>query len=107
VVFTLLGAAPGDRLDDLFPGSGAVGRAWAAYTSGELSLTPASDPSCPDPGDVSSPDAGNGLDPSSSPASDASYEARADVSVPAAGDGLDPSCGAWDDGCLFPLGAAR
>lgn len=31
-VFTLLGAAPGDTLDDLFPGSGAVTRAWAAYT---------------------------------------------------------------------------
>ena len=30
-VFALLGAAPGDSLDDLFPGSGAVGRAWAAY----------------------------------------------------------------------------
>jgi hypothetical protein len=31
-IFTLLGAAPGDTLDDLFPGSGAVGRAWAAFT---------------------------------------------------------------------------
>ena len=69
-IFTLLGAAPGDRLDDLFPGSGAVGRAWAAYTGGDPSLTPASDASCPDPGDVSSPAAGNGLDPSPLPASD-------------------------------------
>ncbi len=32
-VFTLLGAAPGDTLDDLFPGSGAISRAWAAYTA--------------------------------------------------------------------------
>jgi len=32
-LFTLLGAAPGDTLDDLFPGSGAVSRAWAAYTA--------------------------------------------------------------------------
>jgi len=32
-VFGLLGAAPGDTLDDLFPGSGAVTRAWAAYTA--------------------------------------------------------------------------
>jgi hypothetical protein len=33
-IFALLGAAPGDTLDDLFPGSGAVGRAWAAaYTT--------------------------------------------------------------------------
>ena len=31
-VFGLLGAGPGDSLDDLFPGSGAVSRAWAAYT---------------------------------------------------------------------------
>ena len=32
-IFGLLGAAPGDTLDDLFPGSGAVTRAWAAYTT--------------------------------------------------------------------------
>jgi hypothetical protein len=31
-MFELLGAAPGDALDDLFPGSGVVARAWAAYT---------------------------------------------------------------------------
>ena len=31
-IFELLGAAPGDTLDDLFPGSGAVGRAWTAFT---------------------------------------------------------------------------
>jgi hypothetical protein len=32
-VFTLLGAASGDSLDDLFLGSGAVSRAWAAFTA--------------------------------------------------------------------------
>jgi hypothetical protein len=32
-MFRLLGAAAGDTLDDLFPGSGAVGRAWRLYTS--------------------------------------------------------------------------
>ena len=32
-IFGLLGAARGDTLDDLFPGSGAVTRAWAAYTA--------------------------------------------------------------------------
>ena len=32
-IFTLLGAAPGDSLDDLFPGSGAVSRAWTAFTA--------------------------------------------------------------------------
>jgi len=36
-IFDLLGAQPGDILDDLFPGSGAVSRAWAAYAG------------CPDP----------------------------------------------------------
>ena len=96
-----------DRPDDLFPGSGAVGRAWAAYTGCQPSRPAASDASCPDPGDVSSPAAGNGLDPSSSPASDASCKARVDASVPAVADGSDASCGAWDDGCLFPLEAAR
>jgi hypothetical protein len=37
-IFGLLGAAPGDTLDDLFPGSGAVGRAWAAYTADASSV---------------------------------------------------------------------
>jgi hypothetical protein len=31
-MFHLLGAAPGDELHDLFPGSGGIGRAWATYT---------------------------------------------------------------------------
>lgn len=35
-VFELLGARPGDTLDDLFPGSGGIARAWAAYTGIEL-----------------------------------------------------------------------
>jgi hypothetical protein len=30
-LFACLGAQPGDDLDDLYPGSGAVGRAWEAY----------------------------------------------------------------------------
>jgi len=61
-IFTLLGAGPGDTLDDLFPGSGAVSRAWAAYTSGEASR--------------------HGYP---------SAEARADASSPAASDGSYPS----------------
>jgi hypothetical protein len=32
-VFDLLGTAPGDTLNDQFPGSGLVTRAWAACTS--------------------------------------------------------------------------
>jgi hypothetical protein len=31
-LFGLLGATAADSLDDLFPGSGAIGRAWAAFT---------------------------------------------------------------------------
>jgi hypothetical protein len=32
-VFDLLGALPGDELEDVFPGSGGVGRAWRLYES--------------------------------------------------------------------------
>jgi hypothetical protein len=38
-IFDLLGAEPGDTLDDLFPGTGAVGAAWAEYI-GERSPLP-------------------------------------------------------------------
>lgn len=34
-MFRQLGASRGDRLDDLFPGSGAIRRAWARYTGTE------------------------------------------------------------------------
>jgi hypothetical protein len=46
-VFELLGAAPGDTLDDLFPGSGVVGRAWELYVA-------------PGPGDASPTSAATG-----------------------------------------------
>jgi hypothetical protein len=36
-IFGLLGAARGDSLDDLFPGSGAVSRAWTEYTQPQRS----------------------------------------------------------------------
>lgn len=39
-VFDLLGARPGDVLDDLFPGTGAVGAAWAEWC-GDRSPHPA------------------------------------------------------------------
>lgn len=32
-LFEILGAEPGDSLDDLFPGSGQVGREWTAFSS--------------------------------------------------------------------------
>ncbi|HET7031118.1 MAG TPA: hypothetical protein VFI34_11450, partial [Candidatus Limnocylindrales bacterium] len=39
-MFALLGARPGDELDDLYPGSGIVGRTWRDW-SGDPSRTPA------------------------------------------------------------------
>jgi hypothetical protein len=66
-VFSLLGAAPGDTLDDLFPGSGVVSRAWAAFTAAE-------------------PSDGTGADASCSTTAYASPQARADASLPAARD---------------------
>lgn len=35
-LFRQLGAAQGDELHDLFPGSGAIGRAWALYIGGPV-----------------------------------------------------------------------
>jgi hypothetical protein len=69
-IFALLGAGPGDALDDLFPGSGAVSRAWAVYTSGEASC--------------------HGYP---------SFQARACASSPAAGYGSYPSSEASRDAC--------
>lgn len=51
-IFDLLGAAPGDTFDDLYPGSGAVRRAWAAFTA-EASPPAPRDASRPDPRDAS------------------------------------------------------
>lgn len=34
-MFDLIGAEPGDTLDDIFPGSGIVGQAWRAYVSSD------------------------------------------------------------------------
>jgi hypothetical protein len=63
-VFDLLGAAPGDTLDDLFPGSGAITRAWHAFTNPSRQVLPdASRPSATnatrhaDPDDASCPPA--------------------------------------------------
>jgi hypothetical protein len=66
-IFTLLGAGPGDILDDLFPGSGAVARAWAAYTGQQ--------PSSKARADASSPAASDTFDPSFK----ASYDAYAQL----------------------------
>ena len=39
-VFRLLGALPGDSLDDLYPGSGIVSRSWRLYRSGSAGVDP-------------------------------------------------------------------
>ena len=69
-IFDLLGAAPGDTLDDLFPGSGAIGRAWAAFI-GQPSSTPAVYASCKARADASPPAASDGSYPSSEASCDA------------------------------------
>jgi hypothetical protein len=80
-VFTLLGAAPGDTLDDLFPGSGAVSRAWAAFTAADPSHVARADASRlsatnatrrADPGDASA----EVLNDASWPTSHATADAR-------------------------------
>jgi hypothetical protein len=76
-IFTLLGAAPGDTLDDLFPGSGAVSRAWAAYTSQQPSSTPASHASRMARAGASSPAASD----ASYPSSEASHDAYAQLAL--------------------------
>lgn len=64
-VFELLGADAGDTLDDLFPGSGVVGRAWQAYAG----------PVAPGPGDASQRVANHDT-PHASPTSGATGGAR-------------------------------
>ena len=41
-LFRQLNACRLDRVDDLFPGSGAIGRAWAIYSGRELTTVPRS-----------------------------------------------------------------
>jgi hypothetical protein len=39
-MFDLVGATPGDTLDDLFPGSGIVGKSWALFAGSEQTKGP-------------------------------------------------------------------
>jgi hypothetical protein len=65
-LFELLGAAPGDTLDDLFPGSGVVGRAWAVYARAERDASPvAMDDGSPGERDASRCARGNASRPTS------------------------------------------
>ena len=72
-LFRLLGATAVDSLDDLFPGSGAVGRAWAAFTA----AADASPEALFDPHDAST-----------TVLRDVSLPAALDMSVSARGDAL-------------------
>ncbi len=69
-IFQLLGAQPGDTLDDHYPGSGAVTRAWAAFTGH--------------------------ADPSPVATRDASHPARANTSLQAPHDASHPTSQATD-----------
>ena len=72
-IFALLGAGAADTLDDLYPGSGAVSRAWAAYTSSEASSH--GYPSSKASADASSP----AVSDTSYPSSEASHDAYAQL----------------------------
>lgn len=81
-LFRLLGAQGGDQLDDLFPGSGGVGRAWRLFQ--EASLAGALDVSRPGRPDTSP----RGMDDGSARAArDTSPEYSPDASVRALDDG--------------------
>lgn len=79
-MFELLGARPGDTLDDLYPGSGGIGRAWAAFERSARAQDDASN--------------GAGDDASTLPRGDASLDVEHDVSTAAA---VDASARTWDD----------
>ncbi|WP_219498527.1 hypothetical protein [Nonomuraea ceibae] len=76
-LFELLGAAPGDTFDDLFPGSGAVSRAWAAFAR------------TPNPSPMATPDASQQAPNDTSPAAghDGSSSQERYVASPGAHDG--------------------
>lgn len=80
-LFELLGLLPGDQLDDLFPGSGGIARAWDLYASpgdgDDVSGLQAVDGSPLDRADASPVDAG---DRSSPDPADVSRRAAADPS---------------------------
>lgn len=76
-MFELLGAHGGDTLDDLFPGSGVVGRAWELFARAERDASP--EASC----DVSA--SPGGRDASVADPVDASRRPRGDASRPTSG----------------------
>ena len=72
-MFAQLGARAGDTLDDLYPGSGAIGRAWQLYASLEASQGPR---------DGSDPSRASATEPSRLEPDDASRRAAAKPSRP-------------------------
>jgi hypothetical protein len=79
-MFRLIGAAPGDTLDDLFPGSGAVTRAWAAFTARPAALAGTNGYLAPEPSRQARADASSDGEP------DASHPAARDASRRTSGD---------------------
>lgn len=57
-LFQLLGASPTDQLDDLFPGTGIVSRAWGQFRASARAV---GDTSASEPDDVSPDPRGDGL----------------------------------------------
>lgn len=95
-MFALLGALPGDSLEDLFPGTGVVGRAWQQLSpeySGDGAPAGVDDVSRAAPSDPSPP----GGEDVSEVLADTSLGAVVDASLPPAG---DMSLGAPDDASL-------
>lgn len=88
-LFDALGMSPGDTLDDLFPGTGVVGRAWAeasrrtSESSGDASARSVDDAS---PGDDGVASLRSPRDAHPPGASDASQEYSGDGRPPGAGD---------------------
>lgn len=96
-LFEALGMQPGDELEDLFPGTGIVGRAWSeigrSHQVRDASPEGLRDASRRAPGDASSAGAGDACDPSlvatchGSAAGDASRQVLSDASQQALDDG--------------------
>jgi hypothetical protein len=94
-MFRLIGAAPGDTLDDLFPGSGAVTRAWAAFTARPTAVLGSNGylAPLPEPSRLARADAslGDPHDASHPAARDASRRTSRDASRGPGADAPDPT----------------
>jgi hypothetical protein len=87
-MFELLGARPGDEFDDLFPGSGGIGRAWQAFVGAGADASPPGSPDASPRGlpDASARAAHDASQPSDRDLPDASPRGLPDASARAAHD---------------------